>query len=175
MPRIDITAARRELLADREPIELVFNERVWEFPGSMPAEVEIEQMLVDRETRDLPEGAALPSDMNARVLKAAFGDFYDEIVTQVPQSDLMIGLGTLMQYWLEPYADPTLPQRLLTQATARIRAGGRSSNGSSSSTGARLKPTSNGSTESTSRERSGETESPGAASPSSTQVSRARR
>lgn len=171
MPDIDITEAKRELLAGREPIGLIFNGKRYEFPSVMPAAFELEQMAIDRETRGMSADAQAPADSQERLMRAAFGEkTYDELRETVGVFDLMLALYKLIGYWVEPYQDPNLPSRLLASGRA-----GPTSSAPSSSTGQPSKPTSGANTESISRLLSGASNgSHGDASSRSTRGSRRR-
>lgn len=151
MPFHDITAAKAELLAEREPITLRFSVGDFTFPAVMPAAVELEQMALREQVRGMAEGEEAPAEGEDRLMRAAFGDQYEELIHAVPQTELVLGLADLLSDWMEPYADPNLPARL----QERAKRGATILNGSSLTTGGPSKPTSGASTGSTSPAPSG--------------------
>lgn len=155
---IDIVAAKAELLAESKPITLRFSTGDWTFPAVMPAEVELEQMALNREAKERGPDEPVPDGTQERLMRAVFGqEQYEELTEKVPQSELVLGFMKLLTKWAAPYSDPNLPQRLLEQSgmTQPLPAGALSLSGSSPSSGSTSRPTSGGSTESISPTPSG--------------------
>jgi len=177
MPRIDIAQAKREALAATDPIVLVLGGKEYTFPAAMPAEVELTQMDVQEEIAKLglDDASEAPVELHMRLVEAAYGS---EVLAElraerVPESDIMIGFGTLLAFWVAAYQDPSLPHRLM--ALARTGGAGTTSARSSASGGPSSKRTSSVSTASTSAGPSSPNGSPGGASPRSTTGSAPRR
>jgi hypothetical protein len=149
MPYIDVDAAERELEAEAEPWVLGIGGREYSFPGSMPAAVEKAQLQIDRAKRQ-----GKPTDgLDERLMRAALGEHYDEIVESCTEQRQTRVLMTLMRGWMDGLADPNRARESMERIQARaVPLGQRPtlSNGSSSKSSGHSKPTSNGSTGSTS-------------------------
>ncbi|MDR0358915.1 MAG: hypothetical protein LBJ87_05555 [bacterium] len=162
MPEFDIGAAKREVAAEAEPIGLTFPDGVrQEFPGSMPAEFEIEQMAIGKDLSGLADGDPAPPGMQDRIMRAVFGPAYEHLSQTYPPTDLMWAMQILIGEWSRPFRDPNgMSQRVRAAAQRRSR----SSSESSSTSFPPSKPTGSESTELTSLAHSGSNGSPGGGS-----------
>lgn len=169
MARFDIGAAKREAALEAEPIELVFPDgSVYTVPGSMPAEFELEQQAIGKDLSGLADGDPAPPGTQDRILRAVFGQQYDEMQEKHPPTDLMVAMQFAVGEWLAPFQNPNgMSQRVRAAAKGQTN-----SRGSSTTTSTQLRPISKESMASTSPAQSGSNGSVGEDSPPSTQGSR---
>lgn len=150
MPRISITELKREVLGEAEPITLEISGRELDFPGTMPAEFELEQTRLNREM-EAQGRSEMTTEENWRLVEAAFGsERYRELREGgVPDFDLTMAGFKLIGEWMRPYTDPEMPQRMQAalglQGLVAAAARATTPNGSST-TGPSSRPTGNGST-----------------------------
>jgi hypothetical protein len=142
MPFIDLEAAKREVLHEDDTYTFRFaGGQEHTFPASLPAAVEVEQLLVQEEA-DKRGGATSLGDTE-RLMRVAYGGTaYDDLrAAGVQFTDLARAYGVVSTAWVEGFSDPSTSQRILAWA----RKGATPSSGSSNG-GAPSRPTSNGST-----------------------------
>lgn len=147
MPYIDLVRAKQELMSGKEPYTfgLTGGER-HTFPAALPAAVEMEQALCQREQKKRGLDS-MPADLMERQVRVAYGPAeYDRLLDAgVPDTELIFAFGLVMTEWLQGYSDPNLPRRIMEWA--RASAAAQTTDTGSSTTGEHSKPTSNGSTD----------------------------
>jgi hypothetical protein len=162
MPSFDITGARAELMAEREPVSLRLGGHWYEFPGVMPAEIEFLQMELGRKLADVPDGAPAVTE-SLELMRAAFGEKTHGLMLERRCSpmEMQIGLGELLKYWNAPYADPNFLSRITAQVQNGANGNGRRSLAHASTSSRSSRPTSSVNTESIFQGPSGSSGSPG--------------
>lgn len=176
MPSFDITAARAEVMAERDPVRMRLGGEWYEFPGAMPAEVEFAQMEVARKVASRPDSAPAIEEQD-QLMRVAFGDevFRDLEARRCSPMEMQLGLGELLKYWNAPFQDPNVMGRVTGLMLPGENGTGKNSSPPSSTSSPSSRPTSSASIASTSPGQSSQNGSPGADLSRSTRASPQRR